>query len=143
MKFSGALQFVSDHNQPLAPSNRAQSPPFILVDSGPLAGTLQNDTVRSSPFSHFQLFLSWASLTAPIQYWLCESLLKRTFFYLEYNQNWNWNVYFKLLKKSYLCLLHNSQLTNPCNAGLLSSTNVPPRDLQKLNESLKFIGWRL
>jgi len=45
MKFSGALQLVSDHNQPLDPSNRAQSPPFIDVVSEPLDGKLQKDTV--------------------------------------------------------------------------------------------------
>lgn len=59
MKFNGELQLVSDQSQPLAPSNRAQSPPFIaVVISDPLDETLQNETVTSSPLSHFQLFLS-------------------------------------------------------------------------------------
>lgn len=79
-------------------------------------GKFQNETVTSSPPIHFHTFRSLSSRTAPIQY--CE----------ETSLRWR---------------RHNSQLMNPCNAGLLSFISVPPRERQNCNASRKLSGWRL
>ncbi len=61
MKFRLRPQLVSDHNQPLVPSNLAQ---FSLPP-----GKFQNETLTGFPFTHRQFFVSVVSLTAPNQYW--------------------------------------------------------------------------
>lgn len=46
----------------------------------------------------------------------------------------------KIRCETHLCRRHSSQLMNPWSAGLLSSTRVPPRLLQKFSASRKLAG---
>ena len=67
------------------------------------------------PLIHFQFLGSSVSRVAPSQYWPLASPR---------------------------CRRHNSQLRNPCSAGLDSSTSEPPRSEQNVSASPKFLGWK-